>query len=233
MKNAFCCLSILMMVASISRAEELIISVTGDQGPRSGQIRRLEPIPISIVPIGVSELPAPRKTPGNLLTDGGFEYPDHKGAAYIPHGKGPLGAWVVENGTVDIVGPYWRASRGKQSLDLSGMQEMPGTISQAIETNPNEYYKIRFVVSANPEPADRHNPKKMKVSWGDKELRTITVSAKRHDFHNVGWKIYEFTVRGTDGLSQLKFQSLTNTPCGPILDDISVSHLPNHKPIKK
>lgn len=222
-----------MMVASISRAEELIISVTGDQGPRSGQIRRLEPIPISIVPIGVSELPAPRKTPGNLLTDGGFEYPDHKGAAYIPHGKGPLGAWVVENGTVDIVGPYWRASRGKQSLDLSGMQEMPGTISQAIETNPNEYYKIRFVVSANPEPADRHNPKKMKVSWGDKELRTITVSAKRHDFHNVGWKIYEFTVRGTDGLSQLKFQSLTNTPCGPILDDISVSHLPNHKPIKK
>lgn len=161
----------------------------------------------------------------NLISDGGFENPDNGETPYRAYGRGKIGAWTIENGSVDIVGPYWRASEGDQSLDLSGMQENPGTISQEIHTTPMRQYRIRFSMAANPEPADIENTKKMKIYWGDQALKTFEVSGKGHDFLNVGWTTYEIKVYSNEPVMKLSFESLTNTPCGPILDDISVVEL--------
>ena len=166
-----------------------------------------------------------KPAPKNLLRNGGFETPDNRGAAYRPYSRGQLGGWTVASGSVDIVGSYWKPASGRQSLDLSGLQELPGTIQQDVATTSGKNYLIRFSAAGNPEPDDIANPKVMNVFWNDRKIATLKLSARGHDFDNVGWQIYEFEVQATGPTSRLKFQSLTNTPCGPVLDDVSVTPL--------
>ncbi|MCA9067447.1 MAG: DUF642 domain-containing protein, partial [Planctomycetaceae bacterium] len=165
----------------------------------------------------------PRK---NLLNDGDFEKPTTNGAPWSVHGKGQLAGWTVEQGTVDVVAHYWKAAGGKQSLDLSGMENSPGTIYQDIATVPGQSYLIRFEAAANPEPADAKNSKRLNVYWGNQEVATLELFPEEQTFQDVGWQIFEYKVRGYGKTARLKFQSLTNTPCGPILDNISVSLIP-------
>lgn len=164
----------------------------------------------------------------NLLKDGSFEKPVTNGAPWTTHGKGQLAGWTVESGTVDVVAQYWKAARGKQSLDLSGMINSPGTISQEIPTIPGQSYLVRFETAANPEPADAKNSKRLNVYWGDQELATLELFPEEQTFQDVGWQTFEYKVRADGKTGRLKFQSLTNTPCGPILDNISVT--PIRKP---
>ncbi|HSG71219.1 MAG TPA: DUF642 domain-containing protein, partial [Planctomycetaceae bacterium] len=157
-----------------------------------------------------------------LFHNGGFETPDHYNSLYNVYFPGPLGAWKVERGSVEIVTKYWTPAEGEQSLDLSGFQNQPGTISQEIITVPGRKYRIRFSAAANPEPDDVATLKQLKVFWGESESKTLEFDAKGYDFKNVGWKVYEFEAVATGKKTRLAFESLTTSPCGPILDDISV-----------
>lgn len=159
----------------------------------------------------------------NLITDGSFETPNNTGIAYRPYSVGKLGAWTVAHGSIDIVTSYWNPASGRQSVDLSGLQNAPGTIYQDIPTAADKTYVIRFSAAANPQPADVVNPKVMHVFWNNRKIAALTLNAQGRDFENVGWQIYEFEVKGKKSLSRITFQSLTQTPCGPILDDVSVS----------
>ena len=91
----------------------------------------------------------------NLITNGGFELPPGV-YPYMVFDTGlRLPGWTVENGTVEIVGSYWQAAEGSQSLDLNGIFEEIGTIYQDVATVPGEHYKIRFAYSGNPECGPR------------------------------------------------------------------------------
>src|SRR5262245_35617604 len=85
----------------------------------------------------------------NLVVNGGFEDPPGIGTWVVfDPSYGPPG-WTVADGTVEIVGLYWQAAEGNQSLDLNGIYEAIGTIYQDLPTVPGQRYKVRFAYAGN------------------------------------------------------------------------------------
>ena len=130
------------------------------------------------------------------------------------------GGWIVESGTVEIVGTYWPAAQGQQSVDLSGIFEEIGTIYQDIQTVPGKTYKIRFAFAGNPE--DPGNDKRMKVFWNDGEVADLTYNTAGRSLSDMGWEYHTYTVTATGEISRLKFKSLTLSFLGPVIDDVSI-----------
>ncbi|CAK9077342.1 Halomucin [Durusdinium trenchii] len=164
------------------------------------------------------EIKVSKRKPGTIR-NGDFEDPMIGRSPYRAFGS-ELPGWTIESGTVDVVGNYWVAAKGKQSLDLSG--HGPAVLSQEIETVPGTTYELRFAAAGNPEPYDQMNVKKFRVVWGDRELSTITMDAKGRSFEDVGWRYYAFEVVAVDKVTTLTFECLSPTFCGPILDDITL-----------
>lgn len=72
------------------------------------------------------------------VSNGGFETPS-AGNSYRAFLAGEnIGGWVIESGSVEIVGTYWQSAQGSQSLDLSGLWDWAGTIYQDIATVPGQ-----------------------------------------------------------------------------------------------
>jgi choice-of-anchor C domain-containing protein len=157
----------------------------------------------------------------NLITNGGFELPPGVYPYMVFSGGLRLPGWTIESGTVEIVGTYWQAAEGSQSLDLNGIFEEIGTIYQDIATVPGERYKIRFAYAGNPECGPV--VKTTKVFWNDEELATVSFDTTGHSFTNMRWTYYEYEVTTSKAASRLRFQSTTSSFCGPTLDDISVA----------
>ena len=160
-------------------------------------------------------------SPANLLVNGGFEDPPGI-AGYICFGTGQqLPGWTVESGTVEVVGPYWQAAQGQQSLDLNGVFELYGTIFQEVSTVPETHYRVRFAFAGNPEGGPPG--KSIKVFWGAQELGNLSFDTTGYAFTNMGWTYYEFDVTATSTASRLRFQSTCTSFCGPTIDDVSVT----------
>jgi choice-of-anchor C domain-containing protein len=158
--------------------------------------------------------------PPQGLRDGSFEQPS-VGGGYQPFLAGQnIGAWVIENGSVEIVGTYWQAAAGSQSLDLSGIWDLAGTIYQDVETVPGRTYKLRFAFAGNPED---QAIKEAKVFWNDTELAKLTVDTAGRSLAEMGWKYYSYDVVATGTVSRIKFQSLTLNFLGPVIDDVSLT----------
>src|SRR5688572_13255876 len=159
-------------------------------------------------------------TANAAVSNGGFESPVI-GPTYRPFLAGEnIGGWVVESGSVEIVGPYWQSAEGSQSLDLSGIWEWAGTLYQDIATIPGQTYKIRFAFAGNPEDQAVKNAK---VFWDDTDLATLTVDTAGRSLENMGWTYYTYEVTAASTVSRLKFQSLTLNFLGPVIDDVSVT----------
>ena len=129
------------------------------------------------------------------------------------------GGWIVEDGTVEIVRDYWKAAEGHQSIDLSGLFEMAGTIYQEIATIPGQVYTLRFAFAGNPEDGAT---KRMKVFWNDGEIADLTVDTAGRSFTDMGWTYHTYTVTATGTTSRVKFQSLTFNFLGPVIDDVTI-----------
>lgn len=157
----------------------------------------------------------------NLASNGDFELPN-VGATYLGVAAGVnLWGWTVEDWSVDVIGGYWRAARGNQSLDLSGDQ--PGGIHQDLVTAPGQTYNLRFAMAGNPDYA---SVKAMEVWWGNQKLDTLSFDTVGHSRTDMGWAYHSFTVTGS-GNDRLRFVSLGWPECyGPTLDDVSVTPVP-------
>jgi choice-of-anchor C domain-containing protein len=160
----------------------------------------------------------------NLVTNGGFEAPDGV-ANYQLFGTGmSMDGWTIEQGTVEIVAStYWQSAEGRQSLDLNGVGDMIGTISQDIATTPGQRYRIRFALAGNPEGGP--NIKSLKLSWVGKELEQLQFDITAHSTTNMGWEYHEYVVYASSTTSRLRFHSTSSGFCGPALDDISLTPL--------
>lgn len=143
---------------------------------------------------------------------------------FSSHGASPLG-WTIESGTVDIVGDYWEARKGKQSLDLSGAHNAPGTIFQDVRTEKGAWYLLRFAASGNPEPADQGTIKKLRVYFDGELLDELQFDVSGDDFEHVNWHYGKYKVKASGDISRIRFQSLTESMCGPILDDVSLTSI--------
>ncbi|MCC9607739.1 DUF642 domain-containing protein [Blastopirellula sp. JC732] len=169
-------------------------------------------------------MPNTPQPPAGELIGGSFEEPVISGPyqVFSSYGAMPHG-WVIESGTVDIVGNYWEARKGKQSLDLSGAHAAPGTIYQDVRTEKGAWYLLRFAASGNPEPADQPTIKKLRVYFDGELLDELQFDVAGDDFEHVNWHYYKYKVKASGDVSRLKFQSLTESMCGPILDDVSMT----------
>ncbi|HEX7861017.1 MAG TPA: choice-of-anchor C family protein [Verrucomicrobiae bacterium] len=158
----------------------------------------------------------------NLVSNGSFEQPNAGGFYRAFLAGETVGAWIVESGSVEVVGTYWQAAQGSQSLDLSGIFEMAGTLYQDVPTVPGQKYKVRFAFAGNPED---QAIKDAKVFWNDNELAHLSVNTAGRSLTDMGWIYYEYEVTAAGTSSRLKFQSLTLNFLGPVIDDVSVTSL--------
>jgi choice-of-anchor C domain-containing protein len=131
------------------------------------------------------------------------------------------GGWMVENGSVEIVHDYWTAAEGHQSIDLSGVFDLAGTLYQDIPTIAGQTYTLRFAFAGNPEDVGGAD-KRMKVFWNDGEIADLTFNTAGRSFTDMGWTYHSYNVTAWGTSSRVKFQSLTFNFLGPVIDDVTL-----------
>jgi choice-of-anchor C domain-containing protein len=157
----------------------------------------------------------------NIVANGDFEVPVVPGP-FVTYPTGfNFGGWMVTSGTIDHIGTHWQAASLRQSVDLSGLT--PGTIRQDIATMPGERYILRFAMAGNPDGPP--TVKQMEVRFGGAVVDQPTFSTSGTSRTAMGWVYLDYVVQATTALSALEFQSLTNTPFGPALDDVSLCQI--------
>ena len=79
----------------------------------------------------------------NIVGNGGFESPGIS-ANQIDYaaGSAQLAPWAISTKSVSLIGDFWVAAEGRQSLDLNGSDA--GSITQTLTTLPNRQYTLRF-----------------------------------------------------------------------------------------
>src|SRR5205814_9778429 len=141
--------------------------------------------------------------------------------------------WTVESGTVEIVGPYWQAPAGSQSLDLNGIFEEIGTIYQDVPTVAGQAYKVRFAYAGNPECGPTVAIKSFKVFWNDGEIASLQFDTTGKSVADMGWQYYEGVVTASSASGRLKFRSTSPSFCGAALDDISLTPVSQPPPFSE
>ncbi|HVK42692.1 MAG TPA: choice-of-anchor C family protein [Phenylobacterium sp.] len=158
------------------------------------------------------------------LINGSFEEGADPGS-FITLGNGStaITGWTVKGHGVDYIGSYWTAAHGDLSVDLSALKG--GTIQQTIDTIVGKTYKVTFWLAGNPDGGQ-----------GDKFVATSVSGDQVNSFsfnvgggntkQNMGWTQHSYTFKAFDPTATLAFNSQTNTPYGPALDNVSISAVP-------
>lgn len=159
------------------------------------------------------------------FTNGGFE---NTGGTYADSGQGFMGnvtgttipGWMI-TGEVDWIGTYWTAPEGSYSIDMNATPTA-GTLTQTFDTVVNATYVVGFQYSGNPN-----------CGTGDK---TFTVTATNTTPVNVTytvpsgatnatmtWLTGGYSFVATSGSTTLSFASDIVSPCGPALDNVTLT----------
>src|SRR4051812_17136949 len=77
----------------------------------------------------------------NLVSDGSFES-QNGGSSFVTIGPGALGPWNIDSGNIDLIGGYWQAHAGTNSVDMNGVTQ--ASISQLLATTPGQSYNLTF-----------------------------------------------------------------------------------------
>jgi hypothetical protein len=151
-----------------------------------------------------------------------FENPDISGDAtfyrVIPAGDAGLLDWSVTGVSVDIVhnraGAGW-AQDGNQAVDLAGTPG-PGGINQDIATVAGQTYQLVFWASSNGGALAN-----LDVNFGGSTLATGLATPPFGT-----WTQYTYFVTATSAISNLEFATGLGGNAGPLLDNISLSEVP-------
>ena len=170
---------------------------------------------------GVSASAPPATGPSPDVRDGSFESAAAK-ANFVHFARGAqLGPWMVGGaGGVDLVGNYWHAADGKQSLHLS----RDGAVAQELATEPGRSYQLRFALAGNP---DGQQPlKHLELWWNGKLIDTIAFDTTGHTRDEMGWRYFTYTLPATDTVTRLRFNANDQEQWGPAIDQVSVTRAP-------
>ena len=162
----------------------------------------------------------------SIVTNGSFEV----GPAVNPVGfigipeDGPpttaIDGWFVTT-SIDYIGPYWTASDGVMSVDLSGRKA--GSVSQTLTTTPGALYAVEFDLAGNPDGGPTIKTVQVSAA-GATQTFTFDVTGKTHGA--MGWETKEWMFTATDTETDITFASLTAGGYGPALDNVSVYAAP-------
>ncbi len=141
--------------------------------------------------------------------------------------------WQLASGAIDLLGTYWQAASGVQSVDMNGdFGSDPGVIYQDFSFSHAGTWAISFSLSANPDspsPANRSIRIDFGTSGGSlNSLGTWTVSVDGKTHANMGWATFTTpTITVQDAVVyRLEFSSLSPAPYGPALDNVQLVAVP-------
>ena len=165
--------------------------------------------------------PAPMKK-ANLIVNGSFEEgPPVGNYLALNPGNTDVKGWVVTRAQVDLVGNYWPAADGQNSIDLHGSPGFGG-IQQTFATKPGRKYVVTFSLSANPDGAVAK--KQMAVAAAGK-LEEFTADMTGKTLKNMGWEKKTWRFTAVDKQTTLELYTLMkeDDACGPVIDDVRVT----------
>lgn len=163
-----------------------------------------------------------------LITNGSFEIATvDPGAGFIKLGAGStvIDGWVVESGTIDLVGGLWQASDGSRSIDMNGTSG--GSISQTFATEIGKQFKVLFDMAGNPDSSP--NIKELELSTSGSVV-TFMFDTTGKSRTNMGYEEKSFIFTATDTTTTLTFRSLISGNAGPVLDNVRVSSVTTPTP---
>jgi len=173
----------------------------------------------------------------NLILNGSFEVGTNPGATIpLSNGSTAITGWEVTRGGIDYKGTYWVAFDGNRSLDLDNSPGFGG-IMQTFATNAGQEYLVTFAMAGNPYWDQILNDppiKYMRVeAAGDPADFSFNVTG--HDYNNMGWETRSWQFTADSNSTTIEFYSLDSSEgrysgysgyCGPTLDNVSVSIVP-------
>lgn len=158
---------------------------------------------------------------GNLIVDGGFEqYRSVPSWISLSAGSGNLPGWRVTSGAIDLVGGYFRAFEGKNSLEVG--TPGAGAVEQTIPTVRGARYRLSFEFAGNPEGPPR--VKRLAVTAGPM-TRTFAFDITGRTRAAMGWRGESLNFVATATATVLRFARLDGGATawwGPLIDNIRV-----------
>ena len=158
------------------------------------------------------------------IVNGSFESGSFTAAGFdtLAAGNTSITGWTIGGAGVDWIGNYWQASNGNRSIDLSALSA--GSLSQSFSTVIGQRYNVKFDLAGNPDGGPAL--KQMVVTINDVDAATFDFTTGATSRANMGWIGNQYNFTATSTSSTLKFTSLTQTPSGPALDNVSISAVP-------
>jgi choice-of-anchor C domain-containing protein len=157
----------------------------------------------------------------NLVVNGSFEDNTIVNVGSFDNLSSGLIGWSIGAGNVDLVSNnYWAAYQGDNSLDLNGTKK--AEIEQTLVTTVGQLYQLSFWLAGNPQGGS--TVKNLSVNVGANGLYNFDTSGKSTT--NMGWSNYITSFYAVGNTTTLSFASNTRGAYGPVLDDISVTAVP-------
>lgn len=162
---------------------------------------------------------------GNLVRNGDFEASGAVTAWLSLHaGSSAIPGWRISSGYVDVVGRWWQAAGGTDSLEVG--TPGPGAIEQGVATVPGRRYRLSFALAGNPQGPPR--VKTLFVSAGPVR-RAFTFDTAGRTFRSMGWRTETLDFTATASTTTIAFARTDGSPrsgwYGPAIDDVSVTAL--------
>jgi len=159
----------------------------------------------------------------SIVTNGSFETgPEIPGSfVTLNGGSTAITGWTVMGANIDYIGPFWVASDGERSLDLSGAAA--GGIMQDLTTVVGTSYLVEFDMAGN----GRSGPviKDMDVKASSSQCQVFSFDTTGTTFADMGWETMQWSFVAENPVTTLQFISLTDGVYGPTLDNVKVTDM--------
>ncbi len=163
----------------------------------------------------------------NLVVNGDFESPCGGSEFWTFQQGDTFDGWLVTTGSVDVVKePVWGAASGAQSVDLDGRDR--GAFAQTLQTTPGLGYVLSFSLAGNPDTSSTwpSTVRTMNLRWDGVLVDTLVFDTAGHTREDPGWEYHSYQVSASQDSTLLEFESLTEGPYGPMIDDVVVRAIP-------
>ena len=167
----------------------------------------------------------------NLVVNGSFETGvAPNGVAFLAtNNTTSIAGWkVLSKGINYVDNSVWDASDGNRSVSLSTTAGAGGIMQRVSGFNVGSRYRVTFDISTNPFDLAAH-PAPSRVTFttsgGNSSLFSYTLTPSNNPNNmNYSTVSYEFFAVSTS--QNVQFRSLVNSKFGPVIDNVSISAVP-------
>ena len=158
------------------------------------------------------------------VVNGSFEAPDAGSRFSVTAPDG----WQISDPNIELIGTYWQAQDGLQSVDLAGNQ--PGAISQDVSGfDIGQEYAMHFWMAGNPDPTNPPNQTiKSLIASAGATSDTYTFDTANTTASAMGWEKKTLFFVADAEIMTISFSDNTASGCcwGAALDNVSIAAVP-------